>query len=424
MGRAKDRLIQEMDQGWNFVSEEKFICDRCFRDVDVRAFVRGNAKAIRCSYCGRRRSYPSAAPMNAVIAFIVEGLKSEYGDPSNGCVPWESAEGGWQLPVWDTYDLFVDQLGEFPSSRQAVKDDLLWSFGDRQWCQRNPFSLSRGEVLNYGWDEFCEEVKHKSRFVFFTPREPIKTAAEPEEVEIAGVNFEESISPSEMLYVIGELVSELGLITQVQAGTEYVRGRSHGPEKRYNMVAELCPPPEELARANRMNPAGISMFYGAADALTAIEKVRDEGGLVSIGYFSLLRELNVLDLTRLPPSPGIYNQMYVDDKAGLRFLNRFVSEATKPVARDGSEREHIEYVPTQVVTEFFRHVFNFDGASRPSQHLDGILYASSKKPGGVNCVLFCNRLGCEGIDEGAWDDRPKWLRFTQHRTVRVPPKML
>jgi HEPN/RES N-terminal domain 1/RES domain len=448
VGRAKDRLIQEEEQGWKFVSEGKFVCDRCFRDTDVRGFVRSAANATRCSYCRRRRSFPSATPMNDVIAFIVAGLESEYGDPNSEGVPWEGAEGGWQLPVWDTHDLFVDELGEFPSSRQTVIDDLLWSIGDRQWCERNPFRLSRGEVLNYGWEDFCEEVKHRTRFVFFTPRERISAAperetseiadsnngalgddssahlaAEPEATEIADTNSDETISPSEMLYVIGDLVSELGLITEVPTGTEYARARPHGPGKRYSTVSDLCPPPKETARANRMNPAGVPMFYGAADAMTAVEEVRDQRGFVSVGYFSLLRELSVLDLTRLPPPPGIYNQMYVDEKAGLRFLNRFVRDATKTVVRDESEREHIDYVPTQVVTEFFRHIFVPDRVSKPRQHIDGILYPSSKRPEGVNCVLFCDRFACEGMAERSWDDRPKWLRLVRHRTVRVPPKM-
>lgn len=37
------------------------------------------------------------------------------------------------------------------------------------------------------------------------------------------------------------------------------------------------------------------------------------------------------------------------------FLDRFAHEVSKPVAPDALE--HIEYVPTQIVTEYFRHAF-------------------------------------------------------------------
>lgn len=64
------------------------------------------------------------------------------------------------------------------------------------------------------------------------------------------------------------------------------------------------------------------------------------------------------------------------------FLEAFVSAISVPVKGDGSE--HIDYVPTQVVSEYFAKAFQLEDETR----LDGMLYPSSVAPGGKNLVLF------------------------------------
>src|SRR5262249_23506696 len=54
----------------------------------------------------------------------------------------------------------------------------------------------------------------------------------------------------------------------------------------------------------------------------------------------------------------------------------------KPIKKD--DREHIEYVPTQVVTEFLRHEFRTEGGHR----VKGIIYQSARNGKGKCCVLF------------------------------------
>jgi hypothetical protein len=106
---------------------------------------------------------------------------------------------------------------------------------------------------------------------------------------------------------------------------------------------------------NRMNPAGVPMFYGALDRNTAIVEVRsNQPTAASIGEFELLHEIRVVDLTALPPARGIFANGARYEKAAIGFLHQFMEDATLPIERDG--REHIEYVPTQIVTEYFRHI--------------------------------------------------------------------
>jgi len=71
----------------------------------------------------------------------------------------------------------------------------------------------------------------------------------------------------------------------------------------------------------------------------------------------------------------------------VQFLWAFVSEITQSVAHDG--REHIEYVPTQVVSEYFAQAFQYGDRKR----VDGLIYPSAVSEGGKNLVVFPNTGG-------------------------------
>jgi hypothetical protein len=67
------------------------------------------------------------------------------------------------------------------------------------------------------------------------------------------------------------------------------------------------------------------------------------------------------------------------------FLHSFARVVSKPIAHD--DRIHVEYVPTQVVTEYFRLEFK---ASR-GKPISGIRYWSSQHPGHASVVLFADQ---------------------------------
>lgn len=66
------------------------------------------------------------------------------------------------------------------------------------------------------------------------------------------------------------------------------------------------------------------------------------------------------------------------------FLKRFNKEVTKPVAQDDKD---IEYIPTQVLTEYLRYMFK----DYKRRTIDGIIYGSSQEAKNKNLVLFCNQ---------------------------------
>ena len=78
---------------------------------------------------------------------------------------------------------------------------------------------------------------------------------------------------------------------------------------------------------------------------------------------------------------GFYKDRWIDPRQNLIFLHHIAREISRPIARD--DRVHVEYVPTQVVTEFFRTV-----ATRGESNIDGIAYRSSRRTGKSSMVLF------------------------------------
>jgi hypothetical protein len=162
-----------------------------------------------------------------------------------------------------------------------------------------------------------------------------------------------------------------------------------------------------------MNAAGIVVFYGALDEATAVAETGRRKPAISIGTFELARPIRVLDLTNLPPVPSIFDESRFDLRVPLRFLHRFCRDISEPVYPD--DRVHVEFTPTQVVSEFIKLRFkDQDGNS-----VDGVLYPSSRRHLGQNIVLFANRDNIEGIPSEWYSDTPKLLRLVNARTVSV-----
>ena len=145
---------------------------------------------------------------------------------------------------------------------------------------------------------------------------------------------------------------------------------------------EIGPPPSRLAKAGRMNPQGISVFYGALDKYTCIAEVRAPvGSSVVVGKFDLLRTIRLLDLDALADvyaRGSIFDPSYRELEGRAAFFTRLVSEISGPVM---PQDEEVEYLSTQAVAEYL--------AQKTNPRIDGIIFRSSQTGGeGRNLVLF------------------------------------
>jgi RES domain-containing protein len=281
--------------------------------------------------------------------------------------PKDTGDVLMSLPLLSNDDLFNDLVDAFTI-------DAWVDAGQGHWATPHP-----NEVYQYSWYRFAEWIKHETRF-FFSRAAYSALDDDPHGIE-----------PRRMLPLIAQLVSDLRLVTTQAFEQKLYRVRVREPSETWPAdEAELGAPPSGKARAGRMNPAGISYLYLALDEVTAVaEVVRSPPAQAVVAEFATTRELRILDLTHLPPEPSIFDSSQREQREGLLFLQKFVEEICKPITRDG--REHIEYVPSQVVSEFF--ALQFQDAER--RGVDGIVYPSAAKQGGKNLVLFPTARGLD-----------------------------
>ncbi len=162
-----------------------------------------------------------------------------------------------------------------------------------------------------------------------------------------------------------------------------------------------------------MSPAGVPLFYGALDPDTAVREARHanpDAQALTLAEFRLLRPLRYVDLADPPAVPDLFDPgpaRYLRQPA--MFLNAFTSSISEPFERD--DRIHIEYVPTQVVTEWFRTRFN-PGAGGP---VEAVSYRSARKEGGVNLALLIDNDGAR--DAGEYEPEEAVLELVAARPL-------
>jgi hypothetical protein len=351
-----------------------------------------NANADHCDYCGRKWKRTRAIELEDLLSFMRDRIEVEYEDAANS-VGFDSGEGGYQLPTMDGYQL-LDEFGiGWDLDNSKLRDDLAAEFSDTPWVHKYPYSLTEEQARRIGWQDFADLVKHRVRFLLF----PTKNDGLDPEVT----------APADMLAELGRLFTEYDLFWTVEAGTSLYRVRIHSPDnKPANTLAALGPPPSDAARfSNRMSPAGVSMFYAAFDEATAIAEtnVRHDGKPAerTVAMFKVTRDLLVLDLVHLPQVPSIFDSDEANlNRAALGFLHEFVFDLTQPIEKDG--REHIEYVPSQVVTEYVRYRLG----ERVGKQILGIRYPSARLDGGVGCVLF---VSGEDLEESRFGENQPFI---------------
>ena len=351
-----------------------YVCSECIRERWLATYIRENADQLECDFCEQNSDEPIAIELGDIMDHIRECIECIYEDPANS-VGYDGAEGGYLLPTMNTYDVLED-VG-LDVEDDALRDELADGIGHSEWVHHDPYALTEEEALRMSWEKFTKTVKHKVRYLMF-PSEPRDEYSVREGPEL-----------SEVLERLGDAFLQHNLLSQLKAGTRLYRVRLHAPGGApTNTIEALGPPPIESARfSNRMSPAGMSMFYGALEEATAIAEtyVRHDGNPTegTVATFELPDGLHVIDLTELPEYPSVFGS----DEENLKrptvhFIHAFVQDFVRAVEKDG--REHVEYVPSQVVTEYIRYRLG----EKARVDIKGILYASSRADGGTGCALF------------------------------------
>jgi hypothetical protein len=361
------------------LANSDFVCGACFNDDGLQEFCANHAESHVCDFCGATGIEPIAAPIDDVLEHISRCVHQHFNDPDNAGLPYESAEGGYQGTTYETYEVF-DELGlDFPKDEDGrLRKAIEFGLGNELWSEAEPFRLTRDQQLRFSWENFCRIVKHERRY-FFLRQKRRKSRYDDDEL----------LGPGQILEMIFGFAEGEGAFVKLPAGTHIFRARHQPAGETYATAGSLGPPPRDHAiKTNRMSPPGVVMTYASEDRETALAETADEPGAFAVGRFVVERDLLILDLASLPNVPSVFAELpdeyEYDPRPHLNFLHSISREISRPIARD--DRVHVEYVPTQVVSEYVRTVVRIN-----RQAVDGIRYTSSRRNGETALVLFADQ---------------------------------
>ncbi len=218
------------------------------------------------------------------------------------------------------------------------------------------------------WDSFCESVRFKQRF-FITHPVLDMLAAIAKSLEI-------TIEPGQIFYrarIIDDKAAKnehmIAKCYRVDASEEEMKWYHNKANKFRGLCKEgsYVPPNPELIRDARSNPKFIRYLYIAENPTTAIYEVRPIlYSRVNVARIEVKEKLLIANIAvNIDPDSDT-------DRGVEKWLMSFVQSAfSSPTSNPD------EYLPSQVIAEFFRHL-----------GYDGIRYSSSLHRGGYNLTVY------------------------------------
>ncbi len=311
------------------------VCSNCFNDIEIRSQIDSlSSETGNCKYC--KSTSVKLIDVSELLDFFVEFF-DVFEEDSTGIPLAEILNHDWNLfstnAVADILvkDLLIliDHHIKTPTTKVKYISEIIDNVGywetlknDLKWERR--FIQEIDTIKDLGWDAYFNE------FVTFTDKEI------------------------------------------------FYRARIHFNEKEATFpIDEMGCPPKEFVSNGRANPQGIPYLYLSKSSKTTFYETRALfNDLVSVGEFKIKsgESINIVDFTEQASAfMGIGDLVNYTKKILLK--KQISKDLSKPIRRYDTE---IEYIPTQFICEFIKHIIGFEG----------ILFNSSLDTEGKNIVLF------------------------------------
>jgi hypothetical protein len=366
MGLAK-RYMEEVEaQGW-YPTGDQWVCEQCVDESFLAGKVReASSPEYTCSFCDES----PAAELDVFMEAFMNGVTRRYEDADNEH-RYDSETGEYLGNIFDTDELVWEYEHVFANHDllEAVRDSIV----EKTWTDNDFWYYTPSEALSSGWGRFREAVMYESRYVFW-----LRKDWQDQDYDADGVH------PAKVMQSLSDYVEKHDLYRSVEVGEAFWRARTHTDAEVSWGAKDLGTAGREHAKqANRMSPAGIPMFYGAEDADTAVREslVRTSDTHVSVASFQATQRFTVVDLTgsKIPSEPSEFDIERFAERHRILFLRSFVKELTQPIRES---YEQIDYVPTQILTEYLLKVHEPSG----ERTIDGLMYTSAVT--GKTCVVL------------------------------------
>ncbi len=303
--RQGDRasLLREWPLPKNDVEElaSKAVCTQCIGDRYLRSQVRAKKFVAECDYCGKRRYATTIGDLSDWIQVAFENHYDLTSPDAEGAelIAIKAGDADFERhgdPAVDAIAEAADLSDEVAEDVRQVLEDQCYDHGKAEVSEESGFEedsyYARLDVDDVGflegWTQFELMLQRQSRFFLRGAELLLK----------------------EIFNGLADHKTQRGRRVIVEAGpgrklASFVRARAFRSDKDLGEALkrpdlEIGPPPHTFATAGRMNPHGISAFYGAIEARTAIAEIRPPvGSRVVTGRFELLRPARLLDVAAL-----------------------------------------------------------------------------------------------------------------------------
>ena len=370
-------------------ARSRYVCSECFADSALDGFAARHATRRTCDFCGA--SAPSV-DLKKMVAHIGLCLRRVY-----ECEP---ADRHSSTDALKTSELLKDIVRlELPrDSAGALSRAICRGLGKVRWRERN-----RTKRMKDAWRNFREILLWKRRFFLDGILKDLRYA-----------------TPEGFFQEIANTAEDRDLCVNLEKGTLLYRARWQPSAALLRTPEQLGPPlPFQAIQANRMNPPGIPYFYASDSENTALAEIGKSPGCYALARFETSRPCRIVDLQRVRRPPSIFAEEAIrdyeafDEIQDLNLLRWFAHAIAQPVP--GDSLPHIEYVPTQVLSEFFRTYEFFEPP------LEGIRFLSAQDPTGSNLVLFVGQEALHGTAGHRTENRRgPWISLVDVKDVVIP----
>jgi hypothetical protein len=332
-------------------------CVRCFADAEIINIINNRKIKGDCDFCGCKNTFIFTLGTDSTLSDMFSELLDIYTPAPNlpASFPKENTDllknhfnNTWSIfnvAPDSIYRLLISICAEKYVERPELFDYPVGILESQDKDYLDEFSV----IKNHHWKDFTGAIKYVNRF------------------------HTDYINKNALDLFIR------CAIKPYKAGKTFYRARVC-IDKAGFQKSEMGAPPVQLASTGRVNPAGISVLYLADSIKTTLHEIR--AGVfdyVTIGYFKLKKDIEIIDFTNLDKiSPFIaYNAMgipYVQHAINIEHLKLISQEIAKPLRRHDSV---LDYLPTQYISNYIK-----------SKNYEGVEYISTMCKDGFNLAIF------------------------------------
>ncbi len=374
--------------------ENRRVCFRCIGEDFLRNRLKREGQRLLCSYCGLMRKGFSLTELAEVVESVIEEHYQRTAEEPSAyeyALQREGLSGLWFRDGEPIADVIKNLCETEQQIAEDVRKVLYRRHYDRERLEmgeEGPFDegahyeesgVRHGELKDQ-WEQFERSLKTEVRYFSQSARAALNST-------FAGIGEHATWDGKPVVVECGpgKEISALYRARVFQSDADTVRAMER-PD------VEVGPPPPARAMAGRMNARGISVFYGALDAATALAEVRPPvGSRVLVVRFEILRPVRLLDveaLRSLRTRGSLFDPSFTERLQKAKFLQGLSDRISAPVMPDD---EPLEYLPTQAVADFL--------ASEVNPRLDGIIYRSVQTGDDkLNIALFHHASRVQTLD--------------------------